>query len=167
MQLFAAICWLLRCCLLRVCAPLVQAASMSDRVNTRKQACIRTLACCATRMVSCSCLQAVLNTVVCMGLVQGLCNMANTNTGCKACLTASTHANRHAHLYSSVLQLSLCSCGCLQSIHCRMHRVCAACLETRYSLQGPLYRRNTSNRCSGPACWAACLVLMQVFAASC
>jgi hypothetical protein len=31
----------------------------------------------------------------------------------------------------------------IYSGYCRMHRVCAACLETRYSLQGPLYRRNT------------------------
>jgi hypothetical protein len=30
----------------------------------------------------------------------------------------------------------------IYSGYCRMHRVCAACLETRYSLQGPLYRRN-------------------------
>jgi hypothetical protein len=131
---------------------------------------------------------------------QGLCT---TGTGCKACLIASTHANKHAYVHYSMLcnsigQLQL-SAGCseycrmhractgfvqhgntakyrlqgmsdridtreqactsifecsaaltvqlrlfaIYSGYCRMHRVCAACLETRYSLQGPLYRRNT------------------------
>jgi hypothetical protein len=83
------------------------------------------------RLVSCSCLQAVLNTVVwaCTGFVQH----GNTaKYSCKACLTASTHANRHAHLYSSVLQLSRVQLRlfAIYSGYCRMHRVCAACLET-------------------------------------
>jgi hypothetical protein len=107
------------CCVVAACSFVhhwYRLQGMSDRVNNTQTSMHTYTACCATPLVSCSCLQAVLNTVVCTAL-QGLCNMATQpNTGCKACLTASTHANRHAHLYSSVLQLSLCSCGCLQSI---------------------------------------------------
>jgi hypothetical protein len=107
------------CCVVAACSGFVhhwyRLQGMSDRVNTRKQACIRTLACCATRLVSCSCLQAVLNTVVCRACTGFVQHGNQPNTGCKACLTASTHANRHAHLYS-VFCSSLCSCGCLQSI---------------------------------------------------
>jgi hypothetical protein len=142
MQLFAAIC----CCVVAACSGFVhhwyRLQGMSDRVNTRKQACIRTIACCATRMVSCSCLQAVLNTVVC-GLWQGFVQHGNTaKYGLQGMSDRIDTRNRHAHLYSSVLQLSLCSCGCLQSGYCRMHRVLCS-MSKPDSLQGPLYRRNT------------------------
>jgi hypothetical protein len=68
-------------------------------------------------------------------------------TGCKACLTASTHANRHAHhLLYCVLLLTLCSCGCLQSI--LVTAVCTGFVQhadtARYSLQHLFDRSNTS-----------------------
>jgi hypothetical protein len=75
-----------------------------------------TIACCATRIGQLQLSAGCSEYCRMHGLVQGLCNMATQPYRLQACLTASTHANRHAHLYSSVLQLSLCSCGCLQSI---------------------------------------------------
>jgi hypothetical protein len=106
------------CCVVAACSGFVhhwyRAQGMSDRVNTRKQACIRTLACCATQLVSCSCLgcsEYCRMHRACTGFVQH----GNTNTGCKACLTASTREQACTSIFS-VLQLSLCSCGCLQSI---------------------------------------------------
>jgi hypothetical protein len=142
---------LLHCCVVAACSGFVhhwyRLQGMSDRVNTRKQACIRTLACCATRIgqlqLSAGCSEYCRMHRACRVWV--CATWQHSQYRLQACLTASTHANRHAHLYSSVLQLSLCSCGCLQSI-----LVTAVCtgfvqhvLKPRYSLQGPLYRRNT------------------------
>jgi hypothetical protein len=103
-----------------------------------------TIACCATRIGQ---LQLSAGSEYCRmhGLVQGLCNMATQpNTGCKACLTASTHEQACTSIFecSAALTVQL-RLFAIYSGYCRMHRVCA-CLETRYSLQGPLYRRNTS-----------------------
>jgi hypothetical protein len=72
----------------------------------------------------------------------GFVQQQQPNTGW-ACLTASTHANRHAHIQCSAALTVQLRLFAIYSGYCRMHRVCAACLETRYSLQGPLYRRNT------------------------
>jgi hypothetical protein len=151
MQLFAAICWLLRCCcLLRVCAPLVQAAGMSDRVNTRKQACIRTLACCATQLVSCSCLQAVLNTVVCTGFT-GFVQHGNTHKyrlqGMSDRIDTREQACTSIFECSAALTVQL-RLFAIYSGYCRMHRVCAACLKPGCSLQVHYTDATLSNRCS-------------------
>jgi hypothetical protein len=130
--LFAAICWLLLllpaqglCTTGTGCKACLIASTHANKYQHA-----------ATRMVSCSCLQAVLNTVVCTGLVQGLCNMATQpNTGCKACLTASTHANRHASFECSAALTVQLRLFAIYSGYCRMQGL-AACLET--VLQGPL-----------------------------
>jgi hypothetical protein len=81
----------------------------------------------------------------CTGFVQH----GNTiNTGCKACLTASTHANRHMHIYIRVFCSSR-SCGCLQSILVTAYAgVCAACLETGTACKVHYTDATLSNRCS-------------------
>jgi hypothetical protein len=116
--------------------------------STRMQTSMHTytIACCATQIGQLQLSAGCSEYCRMQGLV-GFVQHGNTaNTGCKACLTASTHRTG-MHLYSSSA-LSLLRLFAIYSGYCRMHRVCAACLETRYSLQGPLYRRNTSNRCS-------------------
>jgi hypothetical protein len=85
----------------------------------------------------------------------------------QACLTASTHANRHAIFECSAALTVQLRLFAIYS-GCRMHRVCAACLETQVQPARSTTDATLSNRCSDLlACWAACLVLMQVFAASC
>jgi hypothetical protein len=50
-------------------------------------------------------------------------------TACWVCLTASTHANKHAYVHTCTSRFSTgqqpLSAGC--SEYCRMHRVCATC----------------------------------------
>jgi hypothetical protein len=138
MQLFAAICWLLRCCCLGLCTT-GTGCSMSDRVNTQTSMHAYTIACCATQIgqlrLSAGCSE------YCRMRLYRVCAtwQHNGNTGCKACLTASTHAEQ-ACIYiecSAALTVQL-RLFAIYSGYCRMHRVCAACLETRYSLQGPI-----------------------------
>jgi hypothetical protein len=114
-----------------------------------------TIACCATQLVSCSCLQAVLNTVVCRGL-HGVCATWQHSQIQAAGMSDRIDTREQActSIFESVLQLSLCSCGCLQSILVTAvcTGVCAACLETRYSLQVHYTDATLSNRCSD-VCW--------------
>jgi hypothetical protein len=65
---------------------------------------------------SAACLQAVLNTVVCIGLAQGLCNMATQVQAAGMSDRIDTRTGMHIYLLDVLLLLSLCSCGCLQSI---------------------------------------------------
>jgi hypothetical protein len=99
----------------RVCAACphsqVQAASMSDCVNTREQAGIRALPCCAKavqgKLVSCSCLQVNLATG-CTGFVQHV----NTASCRLHCMTEVTHRNRHTDILQHVVLLDLSAALC-------------------------------------------------------
>jgi hypothetical protein len=86
----------------------------------------------------------------------------------QACLTASTREQACTSIFecSAALTVQL-RLFAIYSGYCRMHRVCAACLETRYSLQVHYTDATLQIGAVMLACWAACLVLMQVFAASC
>jgi hypothetical protein len=123
MQLFA-IC----CCVVAACSGFVhhwyRLQGMSDRVNTRKQACIRTIACCATRMVSCSCLQAVLNTVVCTGLWQGFVQHGNTAKYGLQGMSDRIDTRTGMHIYIRVF----CSSHCAVAAVCNLvTAVCTGC----------------------------------------
>jgi hypothetical protein len=117
------------CCYLLVVALLLPAQGlcttgtgqgMSDRVNTQKtHAYVHYSMLCNSGQLqlSAGCSEYCRMHRACTGFVQH----GHTNTGCKACLTASTHANRHAHLYSSsaalTVQLRLFA---IYSGYCRM-----------------------------------------------
>jgi hypothetical protein len=113
-----------------------------------------TIACCATQLVSCSCLQAVLNTVVCRGL-HGVCA-----TWQHSQIQAAGMSDRIDTREQACTSIFECSAAltvqlrlfAIYSGYCRMHRVCAACLETRYSLQVHYTDATLSNRCSD-VCW--------------
>jgi hypothetical protein len=100
--------------------------------STRKHACIRALACCASRIGQLQ-LSAGLQYCRMHRACTGCATWQHPGTGCKACLTASTHANRHAHLsttlvYCPTVQLRLFA---IYSGYCRMHRVCATCRHSQ------------------------------------
>jgi hypothetical protein len=60
-------------------------------------------------LVSCSCLQAVLNTVVCIGLAQGLCNMATPRYRLQGMSDRHTRTGMHIYLLDIVFYCSHCA----------------------------------------------------------
>jgi hypothetical protein len=76
------------------------------------------------------------------GLVRFVQHGNTPNTGCKACLTASTREQACTSIFecSAALTVQL-RLFAIYSGYCRMQGFVQH--ETRYSLQGPLYRRNT------------------------
>jgi hypothetical protein len=140
MQLFAAICWLLRCyCLHRVCA----APGAIPQVLTRQRlyACIRALACCASQLVSIALSAGCSEYCLCMHAQVCACMPTQPGTACSICLMGPAHQHRH-HIYAR----SLCNSGCtVGPVCCHLlvlccsgcTGVCATCCKTtRYSLHG-------------------------------
>jgi hypothetical protein len=117
-----------------------------DRVNTRGEACMQyTIACCAqlelVGYAVCRLFWILLCTGACTGFDWRVA--LQPNTGLQAYLTASTRRTGAAHLFecSAALTVQL-RLFAIYSGYCRMHRgLCS--MQKRYSLQGPLYRRNT------------------------
>jgi hypothetical protein len=141
---------LLHCCVVAACSGFVhhwyRLQGMSDRVNTRKQACIRTPACCATRIgqlqLSAGCSEYCRMHRACRVWV--CATWQHSQYRLQACLTASTREQACTSIFecSAALTVQL-RLFAIYSGYCRMHRVCAACLETQVQPAGPLYRRNT------------------------
>jgi hypothetical protein len=96
---------LIRCAVCMVVVLLLPAQGLCTMPTPRCSLCVvastQTHAC-AQHVVhlrwSCSCLR-LSESVVCIEACTGFVQHGNTGTGCKACLTASTHANRHASIY--------------------------------------------------------------------
>jgi hypothetical protein len=140
------------CFLHRVCAMPTPARyslqGVSDRVNTRKHACIRALACCASRIGQLQLSAGCSEYCRACRAYRGLCNMATPGTGCKACLTASTHANRHALTSDTVFYCSHCAVAAVCNLFWLLPYAQGLCNmpTARYSLQHLFDRSNTSNR---------------------
>jgi hypothetical protein len=128
------------CCVVAACSGFVhhwyRLQGMSDRVNTQTSMHTYTIACCNSigqLQLSAGCSEYCRMHRACTGF----CNMATHNTGCKACLTASTHANRHAHLYRVPGSRAVAAVCNLFWLLPYAQGLCSAILK-RYSLQGPL-----------------------------
>jgi hypothetical protein len=137
------------CCVVAACSGFVhhwyRLQGMSDRVNTQTSMHTYTIACCATRIgqlqLSAGCSEYCRMHRACTGFVHG-------NTAKYRLQGMSDRIDTREQACTSIFECSAALTVQLRlfaiySGYCRMHRVCAACLEPRYSLQGPLYRRNT------------------------